>query len=206
MQKVLLSSIIDIHAAIRDEVVAACERSAASDLSQIASDDAGDTIYAIDRISEERLIQLFESRIAKEIPLVLIGEGLPNGKVLLPRGIAEDDAQIRVIVDPIDGTRGLMYQKRSAWILTGIASNKGNDTNLSDIELAVQTEIPLVKQHLSDVLWAEKGSGVGAFRYNRLTGDKSTFRPQPSKAKTIAHGFAMIARFFPGAREELAAI
>jgi len=206
MQKVLLESILNIHAAIRDEVVAACEHSAESDLSQIASDDAGDTIYAIDRISEERLIELFESQIATHIPLVLIGEGLPDGKVLLPRGIAEDDAQIRVIVDPIDGTRGLMYQKRSAWILTGVAPNKGIDTNLQDIELAVQTEIPLVKQHLSDVLWAEKGKGAKAFRYNRLTGDKSTFVPRPSNAKTIAHGFAMIARFFPGAREELAAI
>jgi hypothetical protein len=28
----------------------------------------------------------------------------------------------------------------------------------------------------------------------------------PSSADTIAHGFAMVARFFPGAREELAAI
>jgi len=204
--KVLLQSIIEIHAAIRDEVVIACERSATRDLSQIASDDAGDTIYAIDRISEERLIQLFESEIATRIPLVLIGEGLPEGKVLLPRDISEEDAEIRVIVDPIDGTRGLMYQKRSAWILTGVAPNKGKETNLQDIELAVQTEIPLVKQHLSDVLWAEKNKGAQAFRYNRLTCDKSTFTPRPSNAKTIAHGFAMIARFFPGAREELAAI
>ena len=206
MQKVLLQSILKIHAAIRDEVVAVCERNAESDLSQIASDDEGDTIYAIDRISEERLIQLFESQIATQIPLVLIGEGLPDGKVLLPRGISEDNAEIRVIVDPIDGTRGLMYQKRSAWILTGVAPNKGKETNLQDIELAVQTEIPLVKQHLSDVLWAEKGKGANAFRYNRLTGDISTFTLRPSTAKTIAHGFAMIARFFPGAREELAAI
>jgi hypothetical protein len=29
---------------------------------------------------------------------------------------------------------------------------------------------------------------------------------QPSRARSIAHGFAMVARFFPGAREELAAI
>jgi len=206
MQKVLLPSILEIHAIIRDEVVAACERDAESDLSQIDRDDEGDTIYAIDRISEERLIQLFETQIATDISLVLIGEGLPGGKVLLPRGISEDDAEIRVIVDPIDGTRGLMYQKRSAWILTGVAPNKGKDTTLQDIEIAVQTEIPLIKQHLTDVLWAENGKGVHAIRYNRLTGDKSTFTPQPSTAKTIAHGFAMIARFFPGAREELAAI
>lgn len=206
MQQELLSSIIQIHAAIRDAVVAACERSAEAELAQIAADDEGDTIYAIDRVSEERLIHLFETQIAATVPLVLIGEGLPGGKMLLPRGIREEDAAIRVIVDPIDGTRGLMYQKRSAWILTGVAPNRGKDTNLRHIELAVQTEIPLVKQHLCDVLWAEKGKGAHAFRYNRLSGEKTAFTPRPSQAKTIAHGFAMLARFFPGAREELAAI
>jgi hypothetical protein len=41
-----------------------------------------------------------------------------------------------------------MYQKRSAWILTGAAPNKGAATNLSDIEAAMQTEIPLVKQRV----------------------------------------------------------
>ena len=50
-----------------------------------------------------------------------------------------------------------MYQKRSAWILTGVAPNRGAATRLADIELAVQTEIPLVKQHLCDVLWAARG-------------------------------------------------
>ena len=33
---------------------------------------------------------------------------------------------------------------------------------LADIELAVQTEIPLVKQHLSDELWAVRGQGAAA--------------------------------------------
>jgi hypothetical protein len=51
-------------------------------------------------------------------------------------------------VDPIDGTRGLMYQKRSGWILTGIAPYRGGAETLGDICLAVQTELPLVKQHL----------------------------------------------------------
>ena len=99
-----------------------------------------------------------------------------------------------------------MYQKRSAWILTGVAPNKGPTTDLRDIELAIQTEIPLVKQHLSDVVWAIAGEGVTAERYNRVTGKTRSLRLQPSRAHTIAHGFAMIARFFPGAREELAAI
>ena len=99
-----------------------------------------------------------------------------------------------------------MYQKRSAWILTGVAPNKGPETNLADIELALQTEIPLIKQHLSDSVWAIAGQGVAAERYNRLTGETQPLSLQPSQATTIAHGFAMISRFFPGAREDLAAI
>jgi hypothetical protein len=99
-----------------------------------------------------------------------------------------------------------MYQKRSAWILTGVARNRGDQTNLSDIELAVQTEIPLVKQHLSDCLWAIRGYGAHAERYNRLTGERMQITLQPSREPTIAHGYAGIVRFFPGARAELAAI
>jgi hypothetical protein len=113
---------------------------------------------------------------------------------------------VRILVDPIDGTRPYMYQKRSAWILTGVAPNRGPETRLRDIELAMQTEIPLVKQHLSDALWAVRGEGAHAERYNRLTGERSPLALHPSAAPTIAQGFASISRFFPGVREELAAI
>jgi hypothetical protein len=99
-----------------------------------------------------------------------------------------------------------MYQKRSAWILTAVAPNRGPGTSLRDIELAVQTEIPLVKQHLADQLWAVRGSGSRVERYNRLTGERVEIRLRPSSAKTIAHGYTTIARFFPSARDELATI
>jgi fructose-1,6-bisphosphatase/inositol monophosphatase family enzyme len=118
----------------------------------------------------------------------------------------ESDAAWRIIFDPIDGTRGIMYQKRSAWILTGVAPNKGESTSLADIELALQTEIPLVKQHLSDSFWAIHGEGVSAERYDRTKSVSTPIVLRPSQAHSIAHGYAQIARFFPGAREELAAI
>lgn len=187
-----------LHEQIRDAVVQACEQSALESLSAIAKEEEGDTIYAVDKVSEELLIEFFEREIAVHTPVVLIAEGLENGQIILPHGTAEKDAAWRVIVDPIDGTRGLMFQKRSAWILTGVAPNKGAETNLSDIEAAIQTEIPLVKQHLSDCVWAEKNSGVKAERYNRLTGEKTNLPINPSKSPTIAHGFASISRFIPG--------
>jgi fructose-1,6-bisphosphatase/inositol monophosphatase family enzyme len=203
----LLDPIRRIHERVREAVVSASEQAEVDQLAEISDDlSEGDTIYAIDRVSEELLVQLFADELAQSAPLVLIAEGIEDGKLVLPVGATERDAVWRVIVDPIDGTRGLMYQKRSAWVLTGVAPNRGAETNLQDIELAVQTEIPLVKQHLSDVLWAIRGKGAQAERFNRLTHERRPLALRPSRATSIRHGFAMVARFFPGAREELAAI
>ena len=202
----LVAPILRIQAAIRDAVVKACEEAAADELSRIHADGDGDTLYEVDRVSEDKLLDLFAAEVASIAPIVLLAEGLPPEGVALPVGSDSEKAVWRVLVDPIDGTRGLMYQKRSAWILTGVAPNRGRATSLTDVVLAAQTEIPLVKQHLSDRLWAVRGEGASAERFNRIDGTSRAVSLRPSSATTIAHGFAMIARFFPGAREELAAI
>jgi fructose-1,6-bisphosphatase/inositol monophosphatase family enzyme len=169
-------------------------------------DDEGDTIYAIDRIAEHELVAEIGRTIARRSePVLLVAEGLPGGNVVVPEGADSQTARWVIIVDPIDGTRGVMYQKRPAWILTGVARGPGPCT-LADIELAVQTEIPLIKQHLSDELWAVRGQGASALRVNRFTGEIVPLNLHPSTATTLDHGFAMIARFFPGSRAELAAI
>ena len=202
----LIDPLKRLHQVIRQAVIYSSERSAVEDLAAVAREEEGDTIYAVDRISEDLLIEFFERDIAPRAPVVLIAEGLPSGKITLPHGATEEEAKWRIIVDPIDGTRGLMYQKRSAWILTGVAPNRGSNTALPDIEFAIQTELPLVKQHLCDSLWAQRGQGVVAERFNRLTGESKPLTLKRSAAKTIAHGYSQVARFFPGARDELAAI
>jgi hypothetical protein len=203
---VLLEPIRRLHERIRSDVVQSFERSDLESLSAVAREEEGDTVYAIDRVSESLLIPFFSELASTTAPLVLVAEGMRPGGVVLPDGVGEDDALFRVLVDPIDGTRGAMYQKRSAWILTGVAPNRGAATSLADVELAVQTEIPLLKQHLCDTLWAIAGQTVGAERFDRLTGERRPLTLRPSRATTIEHGFAMVSRFFPGAREELASI
>jgi fructose-1,6-bisphosphatase/inositol monophosphatase family enzyme len=203
----LLEPIRRIHERVRDAVVAECQKAELEQLAAVSDDEAeGDTIYAVDRVSEALLIELFQRELASLAPFVLVAEGIEDGELVLPTGATENDAIWRIVVDPIDGTRGLMYQKRSAWILTGVARNRGANTDLRDIELAVQTEIPLVKQHLGDTLWAIRGEGAHAERINRLTQETFPLALRPSRATTIRHGFAMVARFFPGARDELASI
>ena len=211
----LLDAILELHDEVRDEVVSATERQHLETLAAVDRDHDGDTIYAIDVVGEE-VVSRFAEALAGTHSFVLIAEGLPGGRRLYPRRgtpeVApyelsdEPSADWVIIIDPIDGTRGLMYQKRSAWVLTAVASNRGPETSLRDVVLAVQTEIPLVKQHLSDQLWALRGEGAQARRYNRVTGQSMTVRLTPSTASTIAHGYSFITRFFPGARDVLAAV
>jgi len=136
----LLAHLRIIHAAIRDSVVTACEQSAVEQLSTIVAVQAGDAIFAIDRISEAVLLEHFE-RLGQKWSFVLIAEGVgEDGVVVFPAGTDPLQAELRIIIDPIDGTRGLMYQKRPAWILTGAAPNIGPITNLSTIELVHSQE------------------------------------------------------------------
>lgn len=201
----LLERLRAIHAAIRDAVVAACEADSTEQLATPLGDEGGDTIFAVDRVSEGVLLEHF-AEVATEWSFVLVAEGLGSTRrTVLPVGANEETAELRIIVDPIDGTRGLMYQKRPAWILTGVACNRGPSTNLSHIELAVQTEIPLVKQHLCDTLWVMEGRVEGE-RLDRITGLRVPLVPHPSRATTTAQGYGGLARFFPGARDVLAAV
>lgn len=203
----LLDPILAVHERIRATVLDACQRQAPEQLASVAGlvGADGDTIYAIDRVGEEALVQGLADA-ARDEPLVLLAEGLPGGSLVLPRGTKEAECRWRLLVDPIDGTRGLMYQKRSAWILTGVAPNHGSGTRLRDVVLAVQTEIPLLKQHLSDQMRAVRGRGMEARRLNRLSGAWEPLTLRPSRAETIEHGYASVARFFPGGRDVLAAI
>jgi fructose-1,6-bisphosphatase/inositol monophosphatase family enzyme len=202
----LLEPIQALHRRIRQDVVEACEQAAVTALSGVAREEDGDTIYAIDRVAEHVLIDDIGRTIASaDEPVALIAEGLPDGEVMIPAGSDRSRARWVIIVDPIDGTRGLMYQKRPAWILTGVARGPAPRT-LADIELAVQTEIPLVKQHLCDELYAVRGQGAAGRRVNRLAGEHRPLDLRPSSSPTMAHGFATIARFFPGNRRELGAI
>lgn len=190
-----------VHERIRQAVLEACASTA--DLAAVAADGPGDTIYAVDKVSEAVLVEALEP-LARRYPLRLVAEGI-EGDCVLPRGTGQPPV-LRVIVDPIDGTRGLMYQKRPAWILTGVAVEKAEATRLDDVFVAVQTEIPLLKQHLTDQLWATNLGGekrAAAERQNLVTGERQPLPLTPSRAPTLSHGFATIVRFFPGARDAL---
>ena len=201
----LLEPILALHDRIRDSVILACIRQATEELASVAAEEVSDTIYTIDRVSEAILVEGLEE-VAQREPLFLVAEGIADGALALPAGATEADCKWRVIVDPIDGTREIMYQKRSAWVLTGVAPNLGDATRIKHIVLAAQTEIPTLKQHQCDQFWAERGRGAHGTRYDRVRNVREALALRPSRATTLAHGFSSVSRFFPGVRDVLAAI
>jgi fructose-1,6-bisphosphatase/inositol monophosphatase family enzyme len=168
-------------------------------LSREVRDDSGDTIFGIDAEVEDILIQHCQDW-GKTQHFVLVAEGIdPDGLQFGQPG--RGGPPFRLLVDPIDGTRGLMFDKRSAWCLMGLAPEKGKATRLSDVEIAVMTELPTTRQSTSDVLWAIAGKGAHGERHDLGTGAPRPLVLVPSQATTLRHGFATVVNYFQGGKE-----
>ncbi|MBP6506190.1 MAG: inositol monophosphatase [Opitutaceae bacterium] len=182
---------------IRDTLIAARAKSLAS-FAKIAAVTAADTIYQVDKISEEAIFHWFERHWPKAWPVELVMEGIEDGAVVtFPRGTPAKKTIFKCILDPIDGTRNLMYDKRSAWILSALAPQRGAKTNLGDIVVAAMTELSTSKMWRSDQLSAVRGRGVQARAFDLRTRRWAALKVRPSRARNFEHGFASIARFFP---------
>jgi hypothetical protein len=198
----VVDRLIEFQTAVRQLVVQA--GTSAHALHEVARTSSADTIYGIDA-RVEPLLEDFCRDWARTTPLVLVAEGLVDeagreGAKVFPDGSLEPEARIRLIVDPIDGTRGLMYDKRPAWTLAAVTPNHGPGTRLRDAEVSVMTELPTRKMGFADVLWATKGRGARGRRVDLSNLDTIDLPLQPSQADTINHGFASVSNFFPGTK------
>ncbi len=187
--------------AVRDRIVEA--RQAGDDLATAVAQEGGDTIFSIDRHVEPVIEAAINAWPDDCKPLTLIAEGMGQDgrRRFEPRNSASSSAGYRLIIDPIDGTRNIMYDKRSAWFLAAVAPDRGEATRLSDAFASAMVELPVSKQTLADCYVA---SGEGLLAGTRYALDRSTkpaeIEIQPSRAVTLRHGFAQVANFFPGTK------
>lgn len=192
---------------IRDTLLAARTRQARS-FARVSGVTSADTIYRIDRVSEAAIRSWFESRWPAAWPVELVMEGLADGEVAtFPRGVSPDRVRWVCVLDPIDGTRGLMHDKRAAWSLAALAPAGGRRRpTLRDVRVAAMTELPVSKQWRADQYSAVRGAGVRARAVDVRTGEGRPLRPRLSTARDFAHGFASLAKFFPAGRSLTAQI
>jgi fructose-1,6-bisphosphatase/inositol monophosphatase family enzyme len=192
---------------VRDRLVIARSEAVSSDLYRISRESAADTIYEIDRVSEVAIEGWFAEHWPVDIPAEVVMEGIePDRPMIVPHGTSLADTVVKCILDPIDGTRGIMYDKRSAWFLAGVAPQSGAKTRLRDIEVAAMVELPTTKQWRADRCSAIREQGVQAESVNIFTRETTPLQLRPSHAKTMFHGYGYISRFFPAGKALLAEI
>lgn len=188
-----------LGASIRDHVIEGRRSLSTEALSSVASHSVADTIYAIDKFGEKAIREWFDTHWPRSEPVEVIMEGLEE-PLCFPHKTPPANTKWKCLIDPIDGTRGIMYDKRSAWALSGIAPQRGEATRLSDIIAAAMTELPTTKQWRADQVSATRGGGLVAEAFNVLAGSSSPVSLAPSRASSFRHGFAWMAKFFPEGR------
>ena len=187
---------------LRTAVLNGVRNADATSLAQVVGNRGGDTIYRLDEHGEGALLD-YCRRWGAETPFLLVAEGLEDGRLAFPADTSDERAAFTLIVDPVDGTRGLMYGKRSAWALFGVAphtESAGHSRTLADITVALQAELPTVRAALADTLWAAQGTGAHGETLDLRAGTTTPLTPHPSTAITLAGGFAAISKFFPGTK------
>ena len=198
-KETIRSLLCELELAILKAIIAERGRCTVEALAAVSEETAADTIYAIDRVAEATITEWLAAHWPSEWPVEIVMEGLEDGEVLtFPSGIDFADTKLKCIIDPIDGTRGIMYDKRAAWILVGVAQQRGEANTLADIDVAVMTEIPTTRQWRADQLSAIRGGGVTSVAIDvRRDFGHEPIELIPSAAVEVRHAFGTVSRFFP---------
>ncbi|NNM85256.1 MAG: hypothetical protein HKL96_05805 [Phycisphaerales bacterium] len=167
--------------------------------------EGGDTIFWIDRKVDEAIPDEVAAWPDCLLPLELVMEGLGQSGCLRI-GPPGEPLKHRLMIDPIDGTRNIMFDKRSGWFLAALAPAQRADgaaTTLRDAVAAVMVELPVSKAGFVDSFIMRRGSDgrpVLAANRTRLEGsnDHILLTPSPSSADNLVDGFAHVTNYFPG--------
>lgn len=188
----------DLQDHLRNIICTARDADKQHKLAGVAGITAADTLYEIDKISERAIGDWFAAHWPAELPVELVMEGVEDScPVTVPTGTPVEKTLWKCILDPIDGTRNIMYDKRSAWALAGIAPQKGSLNTLQDIVVAAMTELPTSKSWRSDQLSAIRGNGFSCKAFDVRNKTSAYIDMQPSQSVDCRHGFASVTRFFP---------
>ncbi len=207
-----LESLLDsIRIATRARLAAEESIRGLSPAAEVVGRGAGDVTYGIDLESEEVVARWLEE-CAREGPLSLFTEdigwrhaGPGDG------GWAEladfDHGGPRIAIDPIDGTRPLLGDLRSAWTSIAACPPGPEEPRASDVTLGLLGELPTSLTESWRVIRAQRGGGA--------TLERHTFAPTSETVVTPLvvdtddrpdHGVFSFFRFSPHQRPRIAEV
>ncbi len=143
----------------------AAGRASLDSVAEAVSVGAGDVTFAIDVVAEDRVTAWLE-REGRRRPLSLMTEDAgwrhvgpgPDGSLAALPGF--DHGGPRIALDPIDGTRNIMHDLRSAWIVVSYAGPGAGAPRYGDLEMGVVSEIPDTRAAVARELSARRGQGA----------------------------------------------
>jgi hypothetical protein len=179
-----------VRDAVRSGVVGGLGHDGADDDHRVVRTEGGDDVFGIDARAEEALFAALVE-VGRRWPGTLVVEGFDD-----PVPVGDPNGPWRFIVDPVDGTRGLLAGKRSAWVLLGAGREA---STLEDLEVGAMVEIPTRRAAVGLVAWATVAGESDAV-------DDDLARPGgPSRPVTLsprggdlARRFVTVVRLAPG--------
>lgn len=201
-----------IRADVRAKAEHARVRGEEHGLMRVASQGAGDVTYGIDVFAEHALERWFEEQ-ARVAPLSLLTEDAgwrhlgpaPRGGV---RALASfDHGGPRIVVDPIDGTRNLMTDLRSAWTVVGLARPGADEPRQSDVVYGLVSELPDSRAARWRALAAERDRPC-TFEERALDDERVVHaRTLDTGSDARAdHGYFPFFKYMPDQRADIAAV
>lgn len=207
--------LVQLCARLRRATRAALEPAGASGelapLARAVRQGAGDVTYAIDELVEHAILEWLEETAAQR-PLSLLTEDsgwMHRGPG--PHGARElagfDHGGPRIALDPIDGTRNLMADMRSAWTVVSFAPAGPREPRLADLSLGIVAELPDSRAARFRVLSAS-GSQPARLELRELSSDAlvSARELRADAEARVDHGYFPFFRYAPDQRPALAHI
>jgi fructose-1,6-bisphosphatase/inositol monophosphatase family enzyme len=220
-----LARLVALSDRLRDATVAARAKARASgeleSLAREAAQGAGDVTFGIDVPAEHELTRWLEET-AREAPLSLLSEETgwrhmgPGARGKAHELPGFDHGGPRIVVDPIDGTRNLMTDLRSAWTAIAWCARGTSEPRLTEVELGVLSEIPDSRAELFRRLSAARG-GRCRVEVRELPGAQieelalsetliEDHALDTGRDDRVDHGYFPFFRYLPDMRPEIARI
>jgi fructose-1,6-bisphosphatase/inositol monophosphatase family enzyme len=198
--------------AARAVLLAARKNGDFSRVARAVGEGAGDTTYGLDEATESALRE-WAQEVARMQPLSLLSEGagwrhLGPG----PGGVRElagfDHGGPRIVVDPVDGTRNLMTDLRSAWSVVGMAGPGADVPRQKELVFGMLSEIPDTRAASYRRLSAVRG---GPCHFEERTFYKGGPIVKPLELRTgsddrVDHGYFPFFKYMADMRPQIAAI
>jgi len=192
----------EIERATRALLLSALEQRNLSSISRAVSEGAGDTTFGLDLPSEDLLTEWITS-CARSGPLSVMtedsgwrhfGPGPEGGEPVALEGF--DHGGPRIAFDPVDGTRNLMADLRSAWTVVSFAPAGRAEPRLSDLTGGIVSELATSRVRTRRALVAERGGTCQLEEVELDSGSALSSRPLCADTDDrVDHGYFPFFRY-----------